>query len=89
MLLANSGSVRRRLWWQGPPGAVPDLALLWRAYIHRFDLEHTFRFAKETLRRTAPRARQPAQADRWTLLVVLAYTQMRLAQLLVADQCLP
>jgi hypothetical protein len=79
------------LWWQGPPeeGAVPDLALLWRAYIHRFDVEHTFRFAKETLRWTAPRVRHPEQADRWTLLVVLAYTHLRLAQPLVADQRLP
>jgi hypothetical protein len=77
------------LWWQGPPGALPDLARLWRAYVHRFDLEHTFRFAKESLRWTAPRVRQPQAADRWTALVVLAYTQLRLAQPLVADQRLP
>jgi hypothetical protein len=77
------------LWWQGPPGIVPDLALVWRAYIHRFDLEHTFRVSKESLRWTAPRLRHPAQADRWTLLVVLAYTQLRLAQPVVADQRLP
>ena len=77
------------LWWQGPPGAVPDLARVWRAYIHRFDLEHTFRFAKETLRWTAPRLRQPHAADRWATLVVLAYTQLRLAQVVVADQRLP
>ena len=77
------------LWWQGPPGALPDLALLWRAYVHRFDLEHTFRFAKETLRWTAPRVRHPAQANRWTALVVLASTQRRLAQPLVADRRLP
>ena len=77
------------LWWQGPPGATPDLALVWRAYVHRFDLEHTFRFANETLRWTAPRVRHPAQADRWTALVVLAYTQLRLARPLVADRRLP
>jgi len=77
------------LWWQGPPGAGPALALAWRAYVRRFDLEHTFRFAKETLRWTAPRVRHPAQADRWTALVVLAYTQLRLAQPVVADQRLP
>jgi hypothetical protein len=77
------------LWWQGPPDVVPDPALLWRAYVHRFDLEHTFRFAKETLRWIALRVRQPAQADRWTALVVLAYTQLRLARPLVADQRLP
>ena len=77
------------LWWQGPPGATPDLALVWRAYVHRFDVEHTFRFAKETLRWTALRVRHPQQADRWTALVVLAYTQLRLAQPLVASQRLP
>ena len=77
------------LWWQGPPGAAPDLALVWRAYVRRFDLEHTFRFAKETLRWTAPRVRHPRQADRWTALVVLAHTQLRLAQPLVADRRLP
>ena len=27
------------LWWRGP--GTPDLASLWRAYVHRFDLEHT------------------------------------------------
>jgi hypothetical protein len=31
------------LWWDGPGGEEPDLDLLWRAYIRRFDLEHTFR----------------------------------------------
>src|SRR2546430_13584256 len=28
------------------PG-TPDLAILWRAYVHRFDLEHTYRFCKQ------------------------------------------
>jgi hypothetical protein len=27
------------LWWHGPAGPGPDLALAWRAYVHRFDLE--------------------------------------------------
>jgi hypothetical protein len=57
--------------------------------VHRFDLAHTFRFAKATLRWTALRVRQPAQADRWTALVVLADTQLRLARPLVATQRLP
>jgi len=30
------------LWWRGP--GTPDLAVLWRAYVRRFDLEHTYRF---------------------------------------------
>lgn len=77
------------LWWQGPPGAAPDLALVFRAYIHRFDLEHTLRFSKQSLGWTALRVRQPAAAERWTALVVLAYTQLRLARPIVADQRLP
>ena len=32
------------MWWHGPGGATLDLDLLWRAYVRRFDLEHTFRF---------------------------------------------
>ena len=68
------------LWWQGPEGSAPDLALLWRAYVRRFDQEHTFRFLKQTLTWTTPRVRTPEQADRWTWLVLLAYTQLRLAR---------
>lgn len=77
------------LWWQGPPGTCPALALVWRAYVHRFDLEHTLRFSKQTLGWATLRVRQPAAAERWTWLVVLAYTQLRLARPLVADQRLP
>ncbi|HEY1391685.1 MAG TPA: hypothetical protein VGF38_24345 [Ktedonobacterales bacterium] len=75
------------LWWRGP--SVPDLALVWRAYVRRFDLEHTFRFLKQTLNWTTPRVRLPVQADRWTWLVVLAYTQLRLARPLLTDLRLP
>ena len=77
------------LWWRGPAGAVPDLALLWRAYVRRFALEHTFRFLKQGLNWTAPRVRHPEQADRWTWLVLLAYTQLRLARPTVEDRRLP
>jgi hypothetical protein len=77
------------LWWQGPPGATPDLGPVFRAYLHRFDLEHTLRFSKQTLQWTTLRVRQPAAAERWTWLVVLAYTQLRLARPLVADHRLP
>jgi DDE superfamily endonuclease len=77
------------LWWHGPEGTDPDLGLLWHAYARRFDLEHTFRFLKQTLGWTAPRMRHPAQADRWTWLVLAAFTQLRLARALVADRRLP
>ena len=75
------------LWWRG--SGAPDLAILWRAYVHRFDLEHTYRFCKQTLNWTTPRVRHPEQADRWTWLVLLAYTQLRLARRAIEDRRLP
>jgi hypothetical protein len=75
------------LWWAGH-GSV-DLDLAWRAYVRRFDIEHTVRFAKQTLGWTTPRPRHPEQADRWTWLVLAGYTQLRLARQIVADQRLP
>ena len=44
---------------------------------------------KQTLNWTLPRVRYPAQADRWTWAVVLAYTQLRLARTLAGDHPLP
>jgi hypothetical protein len=58
-------------------------------YVRRFDQEHTVRFCTQILTRTTPRVRDPEQADRWTWLVLLAYTHLRLARSVVADQRLP
>jgi hypothetical protein len=55
----------------------------WQAFLRRFDLEHTFRFLKQTLGWTRPRVRAD-QGDRWTWLVV-AWTQLRLARGLTRD----
>jgi hypothetical protein len=77
------------LWWHGPEGTRPDLDLIWRSYVRRFDLEHTFRFLKQSMGWTTPRVRHPEQADRWTWLVVAAFTQLRLARACVADLRLP
>lgn len=41
------------LWWHGP--GEPRFELLWRAYVRRVDLEHTFRSFKQTLGWTTPR----------------------------------
>jgi hypothetical protein len=75
------------LWWAGPD--TPDWDLLWRADVRRFDLEHTLRFCQQSLGWTTPRVRYPEQADRWSWLVVAAYTQLRLARPWVADCHLP
>ena len=77
------------LWWHGPEGREPELDLVWRSYVRRFDLEHTFRFLKQSMGWTTPRVRHPEQADRWSWLVVAAYTQLRLARTRVADLRLP
>ncbi len=77
------------LWWHGPEGTMPDLDLIWRSYVRRFDLEHTFRFLKQSMGWTTPRVRHPEQADRWTWLVVAAYTQLRLARTRCEDLRLP
>jgi hypothetical protein len=75
------------LWWSGPGEA--DLDLCWRAYLRRFDIEHTNRFTKNTLGWTTPSLQTPQQADRWTWLVVAAHTQLRLARGLIQDARLP
>jgi hypothetical protein len=75
------------LWFSGDD--EPDLDLLWRAYVRRFDLEHAIRFLKQTLGWTIPRVRHPEQADRWTWLVLAAYAQLRLARSCAGDSRLP
>jgi DDE superfamily endonuclease len=62
---------------------------LWQAYLRRFDIEHMFRFFKQTLGWTRPRVRTPDQADRWTWLIIAAHTQLRLARPHVEDHRRP
>jgi hypothetical protein len=78
-------------WWHTPDDgdSIPNLDRAWRAYVRRFDVEQMFRFLKQTLNWTLPRVRHPAQADRWTWLVTLADTQLRLARPLADDRPLP
>ena len=79
------------LWlWAGRTGVAPgEVAVLWQAYLRRFDLEHTFRFFKQILGWDTPLLRDPAAADRWTWLIIAAYTQLRIAAALAADLRLP
>ncbi|WP_448612150.1 hypothetical protein [Geodermatophilus sp. URMC 60] len=74
----------RRCAYGGAGAGTPDLNFSWRAYIGRFDLKHTFRFCKQALGWTTPRIRTPEQADRWTWLILAAYTQLRLARPITA-----
>ncbi len=73
------------LWHSHPEPADLDVLRLFHAFLRRFDLEHTFRFLKQTLGWTRPRLRHPDQADRWTWIILAVYTQLRLARHLAAD----
>jgi hypothetical protein len=77
------------LWWSGvhptDTTSPADVDRLWQAFLRRFDIEHTFRMWKQTLGWTCPKTRAPAAADRWTWLILAAYTQLRLARPLAAD----
>lgn len=80
---------KKMLWlfWSGE--GAPDLDLCWRAYLRRFDIEHGFRFSTNALGWTSPALCIPAQAERWTWLVVAMMTQLRLARDHVDDLRLP
>ncbi len=77
------------LWWSGTDATPADADRLWQAYLRRFDIEHTFRLFKQTLGWTCPKIRTPEAADRWTWLILAAYTQLRLARPLAADRRRP
>jgi len=68
---------------------VADLERCGKAYARRYDLEQTFRFLKQTLGWVMLYVRLPEQAHSWSWLVAPAYTQLRLARAVVADQRLP
>jgi hypothetical protein len=73
------------LWCSGTDATPTDTDRLWQAYLRRFDIEHTFRLFKQTLGWTSPKIRTPEAPDRWTWLILTAYTQLRLARPLAAD----
>lgn len=80
------GGVPDRAMWLWHAGPVPlDLVTVFAAYQRRFDIEHFFRFCKQRLGWTRPAPMLPGTAQVWTWLVLVAYTQLRLARPVVAD----
>ncbi|MGW0628557.1 NF041680 family putative transposase [Streptomyces sp. NPDC002758] len=73
------------LWSSKTGMTAADVDLRWQSFLRRFDLEHTFRMAKQTLGWTRPKIRTPEAADRWTWLIITAHTQLRLARPLAED----
>lgn len=87
-----SGATAKPVWlWcstSDAPDQIPNAAMVdlwWQAFLRRFDIEHTFRLFKQTLGWTVPKLREPQAADRWTWLIIAAYTQLRLARTLTTD----
>lgn len=72
------------LWSSRTGATAADVDRWWQGFLRRFDLEHTFRFGEQTLGWTTPKLRTPAAADRWTWLLAVAHTQLRLARPLAA-----
>jgi hypothetical protein len=72
----SKGRAAPAVWlWSSKTGATDtDVDRAWQAFLRRFDLEHTFRLFKQTLGWTKPRLREPEAADRWTWLIIGAYT---------------
>jgi hypothetical protein len=73
------------LWYSRAQAQAGEVDRLWRAFLRRFDLEHTFRFLKQSLGWTRPRIRTPEQGERWTWVIIAAHTQLRLARHLTTD----
>jgi len=73
------------LWCSRTDATAAEVDRCWQAFLRRFDLEHTFRLLKQTLGWTRPKIRDPNAGDRWTWLIITAYTQPRLARTLTRD----
>jgi DDE superfamily endonuclease len=76
------------LWWAGPDD-VFDPRVLAGAYPHRFSIEHTIRFLKQDLGWTKYTPLSTEQAERWTWLVLAAYSQLHLSRPFAVDHRLP
>lgn len=88
-LSGKGGRPDKPMWlWHAGPTPL-DLETVFAVYQRRFDLEHTFRFVKQDLGWTLPAPLLPETADRWTWLVLAAYTQLRLARRICHDLRLP
>ncbi|WP_239331533.1 transposase [Frankia sp. CiP3] len=77
------------LFHAAPAGAEPDLDLLWKAYLRRFDQEHFHRFVKVYLGLGSAHLASAQASDRWVQLVMAAYAQLRMASALTDDMRRP
>lgn len=88
--LDDSGGLKQQpLWllWVGQD--QPNLDSLWRLYLHRFSIEHWYRFIKQRLHWCLPRLGTPEQSETWSHLMPLMTWQLWLARVDAQDQPLP
>lgn len=88
---STAGKLGSRGWWLWYDGNDTNLDLksLFYAYVHRFDIEHTFRFMKQTLGLTAYKPATATAADTWANVIACAYTLLVRARHVVAAKRLP
>jgi hypothetical protein len=78
------------LWLGYVPGHTDQpLEVVWGWFDHRWPIEPSIRFRKQSLYWTLPRFQKSETCDRWTNLVDLAFWQLFLARSLVQDRPLP
>lgn len=65
------------------------LSACWGQYLRRYSIEHWYRFIKQDLHWTLPALSTPAQAQLWSLLIVLATWFIYLARDVVKDKPKP
>ncbi len=70
------------LWYDGqlPEDDHEKLQYLFTCYSHRFDIEHFFKFCKQTLGLTSPKLSTAAATDNWVMCVFIAYNQLLLSR---------
>lgn len=73
--------------WIGDEHA--DVVTVALCYVHRFSLEHGYRFDKQSLFWADVRVRTPAQFERWSWLVAIAHNQLVLARLVAGGVLRP
>jgi len=88
-LPGGTGGVVGPMWlWHAGPESL-DVVTIFAVYQRRFDIEHTFRFVKQELGWTRPAPLSPETASLWTWIVLVVYTQLRLARGVCRDRRLP
>jgi hypothetical protein len=87
------GNAKPKPMWLWASKPVPENAAQidhwWSMYLRRFDVEHTFRFLKQSLGWVRPKLREPEAADRWTWIVLGSQALLRLARPLAVECRLP